>query len=168
VGRPPSRSALGPDDARLQGRCNPSGLAIVDGRLWVAFGRGTALGRVDLATGTLTRFQLGHRAPGFLTAIDGDLWTLTGDGYVLRVDARRGRVRATFTVPGTPAEVAAGPGGLVWVAEKERNTLTRIDPAANRIVDVTRAGPGALSVVVAAGDVWVTSFAGSDVWRFAG
>jgi streptogramin lyase len=77
-------------------------------------------------------------------------------------------VIATFAVPGTPAEVAAGPGGIVWAAEKERNTLTRIDPVANRIVDVTGAGPGAFSVVLAAGDMWVTSFAGNDVWRFAG
>jgi streptogramin lyase len=147
---------------------NPSGLAIVDGRLWVAFGRGTSLGRVDVATGAVTHFPLGHRAPGFLTAIRGDLWTSTADGYVLRVDARKGKVTATFPVPGTPAEVAAGPGGLVWAAEKERNTLTRIDPATNRVVDVTGAGPGAFSVVAAAGDVWVTSFAGNDVWRFAG
>ena len=147
---------------------NPSGLAIVDRKLWVAFGRGTTLGRVDLATGALTRFPLGHRGPGFLTAIRGDLWTSTADGYVLRVDAETGRVRAAFTVPGTPAEVAAGPAGLVWAAEKERNTLTRIDPATDRIVDVTAAGPGALAVVAAAGDVWVTSFAGNDVWRFAG
>jgi streptogramin lyase len=146
---------------------NPSGLALVARQLWVAFGRGTALGRVDLASGTVVRFPLGHRAPGFLAAIGGDLWTSTGDGHVLRVDPRTGRVNASFAVPGTPAEVAAGPDDLVWVAEKERNTLTRIDPDANRIVDVTPAGPGALSVVAAAGDVWVTSFAGNDVRRFA-
>jgi streptogramin lyase len=147
---------------------NPSGLALLDGRLWVAFGRGTALGRVDLRTGAVTRIPLGHRAPGFLTAIDGVLWTSTADGYALRVDAQTRRVTGAFAVPGTPAEVASGPDGLIWVAEKEHNTLTRIDPRANRIVDVTPAGPGALSVVAAAGDIWVTSYAGNDVWRFAG
>jgi streptogramin lyase len=152
----------------LQFSGNPSGLAVLHGQLWVAFGRGTSLGRVDLATGALTRFPLGHKSPGFLVAIDGDLWTSTADGFVLRVAGRTGQVVATFAVPGTPAEVAAGPSGIVWAAEKERNTLTRIDPVANRIVDVTGAGPGAFSVVLAAGDMWVTSFAGNDVWRFAG
>ena len=56
--------------------------------------------------------------------------------------------------------------GLVWVAEKEHDTITRIDPISNKIVDVTPAGNGALSIVRAAGDMWVTNFAGTDLWRF--
>jgi virginiamycin B lyase len=146
---------------------NPAGLASVGGNLWIAFGRrGTSLGRLDPATGKLTKFDIGHTGPGFLAAAFGSLWTTTADGYAVRVDPATGRVVGTVSIPGTPAELAAAPDGTVWVAEKERNTVTRIDPATNRIIDVTGAGRGAFSIAVAAGDMWVTSFAGSDVWRF--
>jgi DNA-binding beta-propeller fold protein YncE len=60
------------------------------------------------------------------------------------------------------------PDGTIWVAEKERDTITRIDPDTNRVIDVMPGGDGALSIAVAADDIWVTNFAGSDVWRFAG
>ncbi len=145
---------------------NPSGLASLGGSLYVAFARaGTSLGRLDLTSGAVTQIPLGHTAPGFLAAAAGSLWTTTEDGYALRVDPATSNVTA-FPVPGTPAEARLGRDGTIWVAEKEHNTLTRIDPRTNRIVDVTGAGPGALGVAAGAGDMWVTSYAGSDVWRF--
>ena len=148
---------------------NPSGLARTGGTLWVAFGRtGKTLARVDIATHRITRVPIGHAGAGFLSALGGSLWTTTSDGYAVRVDTRTGRVIATFAIHGTPAEVAAAPDGTIWVAEKERDTITRIDPVANRVIDVVAAGDGALSIAVAGGDMWVTNFAGSDVWRFAG
>ena len=148
---------------------NPSGLARAGGFMWIAFGRtATALGRLDPATGVLTRLPLGHAAAGFLAAIGDSLWTTTADGFALRFDPSKNRVVAGFPIPGTPAEVALAPDGTIWVAEKERNTITRIDPKANSLVDVTSAGRGAFSIAAAAGDMWVTSFAGADVWRFHG
>jgi streptogramin lyase len=145
---------------------NPSGLAFAGGELWVSFGRGTTLGRVDRASGRVTRFELGHRAPTFLSAIAGELWTTTPGGQALRFDPATGRVLASFSIAGTPADVRRGPDGAVWVAEKERDTVTRIDPSANRILDVTPAGNGAFSIAVAAGHTWITSYAGNDIWRF--
>jgi virginiamycin B lyase len=148
---------------------NPSGLARYGDALWISFGRdGSSIGCLELATGDLTRIPIGHRAAGFLTVIGGSVWTTTGDGYAVRVDPTTRRVAAAVPVPGTPAGIAAAPDGTIWVAEKERNTITRIDPATNRVLDVSAAGRGALSIVVAAGDLWVTNFAGVDVWRYAG
>ena len=146
---------------------HPSGVAVADGTVWLAFGRdGTALGRLDPASGALTRVPIGHSSPGFLQAIGDSIWTTTSDGHAVRVDRATNRVVGTFPIPGTPAEVAGAPDGTIWVAEKERSTLTRIDPVKNRVLEVTDAGPGAFSIAVAAGDMWVTSFAGSDVWRW--
>jgi streptogramin lyase len=146
---------------------NPSGLAKAGGALWIAFGRnGSSLGRLDPRSGTLTKSPIGHNGPGFLSTIAASLWTTTGDGFAVRFDPSAKTVVAAFAIPGTPAEAAAGPDGMVWVAEKQHNTLTRIDPGQNRIVDVTGAGPGALAIASAGGDMWVTSFAGRDVWRF--
>jgi virginiamycin B lyase len=145
---------------------NPSGLAFAGGALWVSFGRGTTLGRVNVATGRVSQFELGHRSPSFLTAIGGELWTTTADGHALRFDPDPGRVVASFSIPGTPADIRSGPDGAVWVAEKERDTLTRIDPKLNRVLDVTPAGNGAFSIALARGDAWITSYAGDDIWRF--
>jgi streptogramin lyase len=146
---------------------NPSGMARAGGFIWIAFGRaGTALGRLDPASGALTRLPIGHAAAGFLSFIADSLWTTTADGFALRFSPIEKRVVASFPVPGTPAEVANGPDGSIWVAEKERNTITRIDPKANLLLDVTSAGRGAFSIAAAAGDMWVTNFAGVDVWRF--
>jgi len=148
---------------------NPSGLARTGRVLWVAFGReGQALARVDIATHRITTVPIGHAGAGFLSAIGTSLWTTTSDGYAVRVNATNGRVIASFPIAGTPAEVAAAPDGTIWVAEKERDTITRIDPVTNRVIDVIAAGDGAFSIAVAGGDMWVTNFAGSDVWRFAG
>jgi virginiamycin B lyase len=146
---------------------NPSGLTQANGSLWIAFGRsGTALGRLDPGSGAVTKIPLGHTGPGFLSSAAGSLWTTTADGFAVRVDPSSASVVATYAIPGTPAEVARAQDGTIWVAEKQHNTLTRIDPGANRILDVTGAGPGAFSIAVAAGDMWVTSFAGNDVWRY--
>jgi virginiamycin B lyase len=146
---------------------NPSGLARADGLLWIAFGRsGTSLGRLDTATGAVTWVSLRHTGPGFLSSVGGSLWTTTADGFAVRVDPGSATVAASVPIPGTPAEIARARDGTIWVAEKQHNTLTRIDPKTNRILDVTGAGRGVFSIAVAAGDMWVTSFAGDDVWRF--
>ena len=146
---------------------NPSGLAATPGALWVSFGRtGTSLARIDLATRKIGRVPIGHAGAGFLAALGGSLWTTTADGFAVRIDPRTRRVVASFGIRGTPAGVAAAPDGLIWVAEKEHDTITRIDPISNKVVDVTPAGNGALSIVRAAGDMWVTNFAGTDLWRF--
>jgi streptogramin lyase len=145
----------------------PAGLAEVGRSLWVAAGRGgRTLGELDPATGTVRSAELGRTGPGFLEFALGSLWTTTADGYAIRFDPVGRRVVAAFRIPGTPAQLAAGPDGSVWIAEKERNTITRVDPAANRIIDVFGAGRGAFALAIAGGDVWVTSFAGNDVWRF--
>jgi streptogramin lyase len=145
---------------------NPAGLAFAADSLWVALGRGTALVRVPLSGGTFKRYELGHKGPGWLTAVGEELWTTTADGYAQRFDPRTGKVVASFRIPGTPADVGVGADGMIWVAEKERDTVTRIDPAANSILDVTLAGDGAFSLAVAGGATWVTNYAGRDVWRF--
>jgi streptogramin lyase len=148
---------------------HPSGLARAAGRLWIAFARGgTDLGALDVRTGAVARAPIAHRSPGFVTAIDGSIWTTTEDGAAVRLDPATRRVIASPPVPGTPAGIAPARDGTVWVAEKQFDTLSRIDPRTNEVIDVTGAGRGALAIVAANGDLWVTSFAGADVRRYAG
>jgi hypothetical protein len=67
---------------------------------------------------------------------------------------------------GTPAEAAAGPDALVWVTDKERSLVHRVDPKRVVLVDSFAAGPGAYSLARVGGAMWITSFAGADIRRY--
>ena len=58
-----------------------------------------------------------------------------------------------------------GPDGLVWIPNRLDNTVSRVDPATNRVVDTFRVGTSPFVLNVAFGDVWAASFGGDDVWR---
>jgi hypothetical protein len=56
----------------------------------------------------------------------------------------------------------------VWVTDKERSLVHRVDPVNRRLVDAFAAGPGAYALARTGDAMWITSFAGSDVRRFGG
>jgi streptogramin lyase len=147
---------------------HPAGIASCGGRIWVGHGRDvTWLSAIDASTHRITRVDTGERAPAWPRCVGGELWVTTADS-VLRVDPRSGEIRARITLGGTPVEAAAGPDGLVWVTDKERSRVVRIDPATNAVVDSFPAGPGAYAMARAGDSVWITSFAGSDIRRYHG
>jgi YVTN family beta-propeller protein len=84
-------------------------------------------------------------------------------GVVLRVDARRGRARR-IPVGRFPVGVAVG-FGSVWVAEREDDTVRRIDPVTGRTRRVIAVGHLPASVAVGQESVWVTSQCAGTVSR---
>ena len=60
--------------------------------------------------------------------------------------------------------VAVGEG-FVWVADKDANTVSRIDPRTRRKVGETRVGTEPDSIAVGEGAVWVTNTGSDDVSR---
>jgi streptogramin lyase len=102
--------------------------------------------------------------------IDGELWVTTEDA-VLRVAPQTGEIRGHIQLEPTLAEAglatsAIGGARSIWVTNKERSLVHRIDPGSGNVVDSFPAGPGALAQARFAGSVWISSFAGSDVRRF--
>src|SRR5262249_28740789 len=63
-----------------------------------------------------------------------------------------------INVGNAPTAVAAGPGA-VWVANSQDATVSRIDPAKNRVVDTITVGEGPSGLAVAPGGklVWVST-----------
>jgi virginiamycin B lyase len=150
---------------RLPGRAQ--GLAFRDGSLWVGTGGdSTDVLRVDAVTHAVTRVPVGARSPSWFVAGTADVWVVSQEDSVIRIDPTTSRVVATLAVPGVPVEGATAPGGLLWIPSKQSNTVTRIDPATNRTVGVLPAGPGAYVAHRAFGSMWVTSYAGADVRRY--
>jgi hypothetical protein len=83
---------------------------------------------------------------------------------------RTGELLVNLPLDGTTGDVAAAPTGIdgdwmIWVTDKERSLVHRIDRVTLRVVDTVAAGPGAFALAELDGSLWVTSFAGSDVRR---
>jgi hypothetical protein len=55
----------------------------------------------------------------------------------------------------------------VWVTDKERSLVHRIDAKTAVVVDAFSAGPGAYALARSGDTMWVTSFAGSDVRSYS-
>ncbi len=150
---------------------NPVGLALCGGKLWVGHARSaTWLTAIDPRTGLTTRVDVVVRAPRMPRCIGGELW-VTNEDSALRVSPRTGELLGHFPLGGTPAEagaaVSAVNGSLtIWVTNKERSIVHRIEPSSGQVVDTFPAGPGALAQARFAGSVWITSFAGGDLRRY--
>jgi len=145
---------------------NPAGLAWCGGRVWVGHGRqATWLTAIDPARSRVDRVEVAAATPSSPHCVRGELWVATADS-VVRLDAHTGTVLARVPLGGTPADIAAGPDGLVWVTDKERSLVFRIDPRGNTIADSFPAGPGSFALARVEGSMWVTSFAGADVRRY--
>jgi len=66
----------------------------------------------------------------------------------------------------TLAQGSLAPDGTIWIPDKEQSLVYRVDAAAAKVVDSFAAGPGAFLTLSAFRSMWVTSYAGSDIWRF--
>ncbi len=144
----------------------PAGLALCGGTIWVGHGgSATWLTKIDPRSHRTRRVDVVVDAPAWPRCVRGELWVTTTDS-VLQVDARTGNLVGPYRIGGTPAEAAAGPDGLVWVTDKERSLVHRIDGSGRHVVDSFAAGPGAYSLARAGQAMWVTSFAGADVRKF--
>ena len=145
----------------------PVGLIARNDAVWVGFGRdATSIARVEPATGRVQRIEVGDRAPGWFVGGARGLWIQANEGDLLHIDPVTHRVLARMQVGRTLAQGATAHDGTIWMPDKEQNVVYRIDPEHERVLDSFRAGPGAYVVLRAYGSMWVTSYAGNDVWRF--
>jgi streptogramin lyase len=146
---------------------NPAGIASCGGRVWVGHGRSaTWVTAIDPRTHRLRRIDVGSPTPRQPDCIRGVVWVTTVDS-VVRVDPADGRVLSRLRIGETLAQAAEGPDGLVWVTDKQHSVVHRLDQGGTRVVDTFPAGPAAFGLVRVGDAMWVTSFAGSDVRRFA-
>jgi streptogramin lyase len=152
---------------RLDVGPRPTGLTAAKGAVWVGFGRdATAIARVDPETGAIERVPVGVRAPGWFVRGARDLWITADDNAVLHVHPSTRRVLARLRIGRTLAQGSAAPDGTLWIPDKEQNVVFRVDPRTERVVGSFAAGRGAFDALRAFRTMWVTSYAGRDVWRF--
>jgi hypothetical protein len=151
---------------------HPTGITLCAGKLLVGQGRGaTWITSVDPRTGRAKRLDVVVSTPRLPQCLDGELWVTT-ETEALRISPRTGELRGHFSLGATLAAAGLGASAtapaprVVWVTNKERSLVHRIDPASGHVIDSFPAGPGALAQARFGGSVWISSFAGSDVRRY--
>jgi YVTN family beta-propeller protein len=95
------------------------------------------------------------------------VWVTTPTGLA-RIDPASNTVAATVPLAGAPylgdPDVV---GGLVWVPQIRLDSIAIVDPSTNTVVRTVKAGTGPFVVTQIAGQAWVPSWKGHDIWRFA-
>ena len=104
------------------------------------------------------------RAPSWFVSGAPGLWIQAADNVLVHVE--NGRVVDRLTFGRTLAQGALAPDGTLWIPDKEQSLVYRVDPKTARVLGSFAAGPGAFLALRAYGSMWVTSYAGADVWRF--
>jgi YVTN family beta-propeller protein len=95
---------------------------------------------------------------------EGSVWTMNGgDGTVSRIDPKTNKVTETIKsgVAGTSGTIVVGEGS-VWLSASG-TPLTRIDPAANRMVQQFT-GPGGGSLAIGLKSLWLGATP-TAIWR---
>jgi streptogramin lyase len=129
-----------------------------DGVVWISGLDGNVLTAVDAATGAVQAAVAVGPKPRFLVADAGSVWTLNqGDGTISRVEARTRKLVATIRagLPGEGGDICYG-GGSLW-ATLFALPLTRIDPAADKVVRQWK-GTGGDSMRFGHGAIWLTDY----------
>ena len=143
----------------------PTGLHVAGGGIWIGFGRSaTEIARLNPASGKIERVEVGVRAPSWFVSGASGLWIQAADNVLVHVE--KGKTVDRLTFGRTLAQGALAPDGTLWIPDKEQSLVYRVDPKTARVLGSFPAGPGAFLALRAYGSMWVTSYAGADVWRF--
>jgi streptogramin lyase len=108
------------------------------------------------------------KAPFNVAAGFGSVW-VTVSGGLVRLDPATGAVVARIGVGSRPWGVAVGEGA-VWVGNWTDGTVTRVDPATNRVtwqvtLNLSLGEASPVGVAAGGGSVWVADNSSDEVWR---
>jgi YVTN family beta-propeller protein len=145
----------------------PTGLLYNAGAIWVGLGRGaTAVLRVDPGSGSIQRFDVGATAPSHFVATTSGIWVANDGDTLVHIDPASGGVSGVVHAGRTLGQAALGADGTLWVPDKEIDRIFRLDATTGQLLESFTGSDGAFQALAAFGSVWVTSYAGTDVWRF--
>lgn len=139
----------------------PIAIALGADGLWVANASDSTIVRLDLASGEPGPPIAVAALPVALAVDDTGVWVVSQDGgAVTHLDPQSGATLSAPIVLGSrPTAVAIG-AGSVWVAGSD-GTVTRIDPASNRVTATIDAGGSLTSIVVTESAVFVADLEGA-------
>jgi YVTN family beta-propeller protein len=142
----------------------PTSLTFGADAVWVLNFRDGTLSRINPATGEVTDTPAVGGTPTGLAFGADAVWVTTGFGQasgdigsVVQFDAHQARIETTIPLANGVAGIAFGEGA-VWVVDRNRELVLRIDPnMPGAVPDEVPVGRSPQAVAVGAGSVWVTS-----------
>jgi hypothetical protein len=141
----------------------PVNLAHGEDGLWVTNRVGRSISFVDGDPAQeIAEIPLDGKPEGIAVG-EGSIWVSTARGELLRLDPD-GTTVARIQVGAAPGEVAFGEGAI-WVAVGGEDTLAKVDPGTNSIVDTVEVGDEPYGLTLGDGFVWVTNRKGNSVSR---
>ena len=150
----------------------PSDIALGPGAVWVADGAQNTVVRVSPALDSVAKIipigcgATGVALPASVAVGGGAVWFVCGV-TLARIDPATNRVRRA-DYPGLRPDGIAAAIDALWIANREENIVSRVNPRTMEITDrVTVASyPGAIAL--GSGAVWVAALRGDAVSRLAG
>jgi YVTN family beta-propeller protein len=150
----------------------PEAVAAREDAVWVAEHAGSdnfaSLRVVDSTTGQgerPRRLRIGGAAVTGLLVDEEGAWLGLQFSGVYRIDGTSGAIRGPVQGSGDTSAFAFGDGAL-WIAEKDDQVVSRIDPATETVqVAIPLAAREATAMAFGAGWLWVADGAGNKVWR---
>jgi virginiamycin B lyase len=153
---------------------HPFRLAAGEGFVWVlnrapmpcSPARPCTVSRIDPGTNRLVGKPIRLPADAWDLAVGANsVWATQFDGRLIRIDARAGRISARISArPIYFGSVVTFGGGFVWTGnDDERNesgSVSKIDPATNRVVGNVRGLGSPQSIAFGQSAVWVADHAG--------
>jgi len=141
-----------------------SAMALGLGAVWVTSSSGHTVTRVNAATNVVEETITVGRGPVSVAIGEASVWTMNGgDSTVSRIDPKTNKVTETIKsgVAGARGTIVVGEGS-VWLSASG-TPLTRIDPAANRMVQQF-SGPGGGSLAIGLKSLWLGATP-TAIWR---
>jgi peptide/nickel transport system substrate-binding protein len=148
-------AAAARDVAQIAVGNGPTGIAASGDSVWVANFSDSTVVRIDATTGRPDEPIPVAAGPLAIAVDDHGIWVLSADGAAItHLDPATGvTLAAPIALSSRPTAISAG-AGAVWVASAD-GTVTRIDPAADRVTTIVDIG-GSLSGIAATQEgIWV-------------
>jgi YVTN family beta-propeller protein len=141
------------------------------GSVWVINTADQTFSRIDPGTQDVAPARSVAGTPSGIAYGAGSIWVITefggangANGSVYRFGPDGGPAKKVIEVGNGVASIAFGDGS-VWVTNTLSNTLSRIDPATNAVVNTLEVGTRPEAVTAGAGYVWVANTLDKSVWK---
>jgi YVTN family beta-propeller protein len=131
------------------------------GSIWATGDQGVL--RIDPATNTVLA-TIPVESAGWTAASSEAVWITTSSGIV-RIDPSTNAIAATIKLASVTIGDPGVVGGHVWVPLIRENAIAVVDPATNAVTRTVKVGQGPFVVTQIAGEAWVPSWKGTDIWR---
>jgi len=134
------------------------GLVVAGETVWVATDSGAV--RVDPATAAVSEVIAGVTNLAF----DGKRLWAGGEGLLMELDPRTGKVLQKFTPEWNAHYVAATPDA-VWATDWSRSEVRRVDPSDGHVIATIDVHPGPKGTTLGEGSVWIACDGAATVVR---